>query len=348
MTEFEIKLEIPPDKLKGVVAAVRAHKVSRQHLLACYYDTADGALARHALVLRVRKEGQRWVQTAKGPSTGPLERLEHNVNLPKPADGVPPMADLTYHLGTAVGGKILQALALKPGDALAGLSPLYITDVVRLKRSVEFAGSVMELALDQGRIMSGTHSVAVCELELELLQGQSGHALALAREWCLAHGLWLSTVSKSMKGQRLMAGNPFGPATGAKAAQFDRHANGQQISAAVVRSCISQIVANASEVASGSNDPEHVHQLRVGLRRLRTALRALAPLAQGLDIAWETPLVAAFRALGQQRDYSYLLQTLQPQLEAAGGPALVYDGADADLPDPLTIVRASALHTLLR
>jgi triphosphatase len=354
MTEFEIKLEIPPDSLKGVVAAVRAQKVSRQHLLACYYDTADGALAPHALVLRVRKEGQRWVQTAKGPSTGKLERLEHNVNLAKPADGAPPTVDLARHMGTPVGGKILQALGLKTGDALpklAPLLPLYVTDVVRLKRNVELAGSVMEIALDQGRIVAGTHSVAVCELEVELLQGQPEHAIALAREWCVAHGLWLSTISKSMKGQRLMSGQPFGPAIGATAPQFQRHANAHQISTAILHSCISQAVANASEIASGSNEQEHVHQLRIGLRRLRTALRAVAPLAQGIDPAWLAPLVAAFRALGYQRDHNYLLETLQPQLEAAGGPVVYYSGADAgagaDVPDPLAIVRAIAFQDAL-
>lgn len=346
MTEFELKLEVPAASLQGVAAHLRSGKVSRQRLRACYYDTQDGALARHGIVVRVRQEGRRWVQTAKAPSTGPLERLEHNVPLAAPRTLTPPLVYLERHAGTPVGERICAALRLKAGAPMPALVPLYETDVQRLKRDLDHDGSTIEIALDRGRIVAGARSVPVCELELELKVGEPAAAVRLAGEWCATHGLWLSTISKSMKGQRLGSGIAVAPAAGATEAKFSRRAEGREVAVAVLQACLQQVLANASEVAGGSNDHEHIHQLRVGIRRLRTAIAELAPLADGIDTAWTPPLVEVFRALGKYRDAGHLADTLQPQIEHAGGPHLDL-GASADLPVPGTTVRAAAFQNSL-
>ena len=346
--EFELKLEIPSDRLAALSAELRVGETSRQRLQAQYFDTQDGALARHALVLRLRKEGQAWVQTAKGATKDSLERLEHNVAIARTKAGGVPALDLSRHAGTLVGDRIAQALTRTYGNTIPPLIPLYQTDVQRLKQNIEFAGSVLEVALDQGRIVAGPHAVALCELEVELIAGKPEHAVQFARDCCARHGLWLSMISKAMKGQRLGSASPVVPAVFASAPAFKRRANAEQISIAVLQSCLSQVLGNASEVASGSQQLDHIHQLRVGIRRLRTALSELRPLVPGLDLAWEAPLVATFRALGQQRDQSHLALSLQPLLETAGGPAVHSQSLGAGIPDPGLVVRSPAFqHSLL-
>ena len=343
--EFELKLEIPADRLARVEAAVREGEAKRQHLQARYFDTGDGALARNNIVLRLRKEGRRWVQTAKASSGGPLERLEHNVNVVKPAGAAIPAVDMARHAGTPVGDRIVQALGLKSGEAYPALLLLYETDVWRLTRDVERAGSVMEIALDIGRVVSGAHSTPLCELEVELKHGSPEHAVQLARDWCGRHGLWLSSISKSMKGQRLGSGSPFGPAVPASAPEFSRDATADQITVAVLQSCLAQVLGNASEVAGGSTALEPVHQLRVGIRRLRTALRELQALTKGINPAWEKPLIDAFRVLGQHRDSSHVMVGVQAQIEAAGGPVVATQRFDdADLAEPVAVVRSPAFQ----
>ena len=342
--EFELKLEIPADRFAQVEAAVREGKASRQHLQARYFDTVNGALARHGIVLRVRKEGRRWVQTAKAPSGGPLNRLEHNVNLLKPTGAAMPAVDLARHAGTPVGDRIMRALGLASGEAFPALVLLYETDVWRLTRNIERAGSVMEIALDIGRVVSGAHSMPLCELEVELKHGSPEHAVQLAREWCRRHGLWLSSISKSMKGQRLGSGSPFDPAVLASTPEFDRDAAAGQVIVAVLQSCLAQVLGNASEVAGGSDGLEAVHQLRVGIRRLRTALREFEALTGGIDPAWEKPLVDAFRVLGQHRDNSHVMLNVQPRIEAAGGPVVDMHRLDADIADPAVAVRSPAFQ----
>ena len=346
MTEFELKFEIPPANLQRVEAAQKKGTRSK-HLQATYFDTQEGTLAAHGLAVRIRKEGRRWVQTAKGPTSTLLERLEHSVTLAQQSGGAQPGVDLARHAGTPVGKAISQALKLQSGKDFFPLIPLYKTDIQRVARLVEHGGSVMDISLDQGRILSGTKSLGLCELEVELKKGQPADAVALARQWCAEFGLSLSTITKSIKGQRLRDTDSAGPAVCATALAFHPVATGAQIVAAVLQSCLTQILPNASEVAAGSCHPDHVHQLRVGLRRLRTALRELEGLADAFDPLWQPTLADVFRQLGRYRDHGYLEHDLQPQLLMAGGPSVDFGQASTDIPDPGAVVRTPGFQDVL-
>jgi triphosphatase len=345
MIEFELKLEVPATRLQALAAAIRQGDARRKRLRATYYDTPGGALAAQGIVVRMRQEGRSWVQTAKAPGNGPLHRLEHNVTVPRGVAGTAPAPDLARHAGTPLGEAIRQALDLQADAAFPPLVALYDTDVTRLAVTVQFAGSDIELALDQGRIVAGARSLPVCELEIELKQGRPEDAVQLARQGCALHGLWLSTLTKSAKGQRL-AGSATRASHAARIAA-GRHASGPELARAVIGACLQQVMEFASEVAGGSEDAEHIHQLRVGIRRLRTALRELAGVTDGIDPGWEAPLVEAFRVLGRHRDRSHLALEVEPLLEAAGGPVVQAAQPDAAEPGPGEAVRAPAFQDSL-
>ena len=68
VTEIELKLAVrPPDlaKLKAALRATASQPEATSGLASTYYDTADHALKRRHLSLRVRKVGRRFVQTVK-------------------------------------------------------------------------------------------------------------------------------------------------------------------------------------------------------------------------------------------------------------------------------------------
>ena len=353
MTEFELKCEIPPARLNAVVAAVLDGQAVRQRLQAQYFDTPDGALAKLGIVVRLRKEGKRWAQTAKGPTADLLERLEHNVDLPLKSARALPALDLQRHRGTPIGRLIDKALGLHQGERYPDLALLYGTDVQRITRRVTSGSSIVEIALDEGRVFCKAHSQIICELEVELIEGLPLDAVTLARQWCSAHGLWISTISKSMKGQRLRSIPGFDAATGATLANpvtspnFSRHASGHDMITAVVKACLGQILPNLSELAGGSKQPQHVHHLRVGIRRLRTALRELGGWTHAFDPEWEVALVKAFSALGASRDHDHLALVLQPQWIAAGGPGLCLDESANAVPDIGRVVRNPELQDAL-
>ena len=358
MNEFELKLEIPPESLQALSLAVfsQADKVE-QRLQAHYYDTPDNALAQSGMVVRVRKEGRQWVQTAKAPTARTLERLEHNVSLTalKPSAKAP-VVDLALHEDTPVGeaiAAVLKAHGKKQAhpQATPPLQLRYATDIQRTTLTRTMDGSVVEIALDQGRIRTSRRSGAVChvsELEIELKSGAPDAVVALARQLCADHGLYLSSISKSMKGQRLANPGVPVPAVTARPAAFGHDATGPQMVQAVLQSCLNQILPNASEIASGSLDADHIHQLRVGIRRLRSALRELDGLDnRTFDPSWEPALVAVFRELGTHRDSDYQNQTIGPQLLAAGGPVLAPADLGVAMPDLAAQVRAADFQDCL-
>jgi inorganic triphosphatase YgiF len=358
--EIEFKFEIPANRLKAVEAALRRGTVVRTRLQARYFDTADQALAAEGIVLRLRKEGRRWVQTVKATGDNALHRLEHNVELGTAAAS--PSIDPQRHQGTPVGDRLAKVLAASGAPLVERQS----TDIVRLTRDVRVTGpggAVVEMALDVGKVVAHAGmpeqcESPVCELELELKRGDVQGLVALARRWSQQHGLWFSTVSKAERGARLLAKVEGAPAVKAETPRFPEgkdKPDGRAIQQAVVASCLAQMLPNASEIAAGSTDEEQIHQLRIGIRRLRTALRELAGLDAGsglFDAArWEPPLVDAFRALGDLRDREQVVKLAQPQLREAGAPEFDPlaggDAAAVDAPSPGNIVRAPAFQSAL-
>jgi inorganic triphosphatase YgiF len=336
-TEIEYKFIVPAARLAAVRKALRAAGARSTALQARYHDTADSLLARHGIVLRVRREGRRWVQTTKARGNDPLQRLEHNVDLGPVRAGIVPRPDIARHAGTPLGERLE---GLREGGDL-GLVETYATDIRRLAVTQGAGAARIEIALDTGRIAApGADPRApllaeVCELELELSDGPVHELTALARRWCEAYGLWFSSVSKSERGRRLMQGDPVPAAVKAAPVRLRPEGeagaalSGPRIQRAVVSACLVQILPNASEVAAGSEDEEHIHQLRVGLRRLRSALRELAALGPGLESTWDAPLAQAFRALGTRRDAQMRESVWLPRLNAAGAPALAREAAIA-------------------
>jgi CHAD domain-containing protein len=108
-----------------------------------------------------------------------------------------------------------------------------------------------------------------------------------------------------------------------------RAMDGETMLRGMVGACLEQIVPNAAAIVAGSRDPEHVHQLRVGLRRLRSAARGMAPFAAAMPHGWEPALMPVFEALGASRDRHVRATTLAPKLRRAGA-ALVDDAPPSE------------------
>lgn len=316
MTEFELKFQVPPERADAVQATVARGEVERTHLRARYFDTPDEALVRAGIALRLRQEGEHWVQTAKGPGIG-FERLEHNVPALEGANARP---DVRLHDSHPIGERLHAALA----GAASGLQPVFETDVERLSRTVAASGAEVEIAFDRGEIRAGNRAVPVLEVEFELKRGTPAALVELAQQWSREHGLWLDPLPKAGMGWRLARNEGQAPAT--QAARVEDAGTPTALAASVLGAALRQILANAREIAAGSDEDAHVHQLRVGIRRLRTALReldALHPL-QTLRAEVEPPLHALFRTLGEHRDRATLVPRLREEAGAAGGPALFW------------------------
>jgi triphosphatase len=271
-----------------------------------------------------------------------VHRLEHEVVLRVPA-GTEPALDLSRHDGTPAGDQLRALLKDVPQSALA---ERFATDITRLAALLRTPAGMVEAAFDIGAVRAGERVAQVCELELELVEGDAAALFELAALWRAHGGLWLDTRSKARRGADQAEARDFGPPVKARPPLLTSDMSGDAVVRAAVNAALDQVLGNASEVGAGSRDEEHLHQLRIGLRRLRTALRELGPLAQGVEPAWEEQLAHAFGRLGAIRDDDNVASAVQPLLEGVHAPRLRWTPQSTGV-DPMAIVRDGPLQDTL-
>ncbi len=160
-------------------------------LLNVYYETPDNWLRGHDMGLRIRGENGRYEMTMKvaGRVTGGLhQRPEYNVALSEAN------LDLAQFPVEVWPNNEL------PADLASRVQPLFSTDFYREKWLVDVDGSQIEIALDLGEVKTGEFAEPICELELELLSGETRAVLKLASQLVSQTGLRQGSLSKAARG----------------------------------------------------------------------------------------------------------------------------------------------------
>jgi inorganic triphosphatase YgiF len=262
--EVELKFHVDAAQGPEIIARLEAGAASPVRILtSIYYDTAGRALRRAGFVLRIRREGRRWIQTLKSRANiaGALGRGEWEAIVPK---GFPEFEPIRL---TPAGS------ALRRG---AGLKALFKIVVRRRSVMVERSGSAVEVSFDVGEAVAGPRGETFCELELELKSGSAQALFALAERLSEAFVLTLSFTAKADRGFALLSGR------GARAAHFEAPQLGPNRTTgeafrAQASAALAQIATNAQHLRAHPST-EGVHQLRVGTRRLRGALATFEPV----------------------------------------------------------------------
>src|SRR3954447_15996664 len=163
-TEVELKLRVDPDSLTALAAkpVLVAASASSEHLHAIYFDTADHRLHAQSLSLRVRREGEKFIQTLKVGDAGP-SGLHRRTEWEAPVPGNKP--DLSL-----LPGKVLREHL--DGIAASELVPAFETVVERTIRQIEYGNTLdgataIEVAIDRGEIRAGDAVLPIAEIELE-------------------------------------------------------------------------------------------------------------------------------------------------------------------------------------
>ena len=306
-SEIEVKLTGSPSELSAAFANLQGTHPTRATLLTTYYDTPDGRLQRNGFALRVREQNGARELTLKQDHGDGLTRAEWSASLeaPRGRDDRPDPGLLPSRTPRA---------ALGIEDA-AALEPAFITDFERRKKEIRAGDAVVEVALDLGRIVAGERQEPLAELEFELLGGPVGDMLQGVRSVLCERSLCIGTRSKAARGMDLSRGVP----PSAVKATPAHLAPSNTIDAALASVCRVSSIQTLGNIAPilEVGDPEGVHQLRVSLRRLRSALLFfkdhVGPSAKALN----KEARRALRRLGPARDLDvFLLETL-PAVAAA-------------------------------
>ena len=327
-TELKISLDVrDATRLRRhpLLTELAEGESATERLTSVYYDTPDHALAAAGIALRLRKIGRRWVQTVKaGRRAGGAGLFSHE-EVEFPAPGARLVLDGDDPTG------VFAAIAEAVGEA--PLSPVFETRIRRASHRLRLPGGLVEIALDQGEVVAGEASAPILEVEMELVEGEVDAIFDLARRLFPQGPVNFATANKSTLGYRLAKGEAVQPALTPRTAgslSYPAEATVETVARDVFRDCFSQIATNLLVVV-GAEASEGPHQLRIGMRRLRTAF---AVFGESLGKDRLAPLSDMARDLGQVvgrlRDLDVLIE------EVVGGTAAL--GLDA--PAHEALVRA--------
>ena len=362
MHELELKFAVPSYQQSILRKNIDTKTAQQQRLSAYYFDTPNQDLAKKGIALRIRFEDSQWVQTLKTAGDGVAKRVELNTvlsltGMPDTLDVSSLVPDISLITEPTV---VAQLTNIMPLDQLAqALTVQYFTDVQRTSRQIKKNNSRIEIAYDIGKVGIGhlnsrksanNHELTqsdIHEIEFELLEGDPSDLIEVAKTWCKKYKLYLSTVTKAQRGSLLLANKQFAEPVKADLAVLQLHKGISQFAflQAVVNNCLVQILPNASAIAEGSPDGNLVHQLRVGIRRLRTALKHFKFAQDYIDPNWLMVLKQTFSLLGEYRDKEILQIKTQPLLESVGAPHVEWSTA-VDIM-PIDAVRANDFQILL-
>lgn len=198
--EIELKFIVHPQALTRLQETLnqrgQEHQPARA-LTNTYYETADNVLRRHDMGLRVRGRDNHYEMTMKtaGRVIGGLhQRPEYNIALP----------DATLDLALFPADMWPEGMDI--ADLQHRVNPLFTTHFVRETWVITEGKSRIELALDCGDVTANGLSEPICELELELLTGDTCDLLALAGQLIELPGLRMGSLSKAARGYHLAQG----------------------------------------------------------------------------------------------------------------------------------------------
>jgi inorganic triphosphatase YgiF len=272
--ELEFKVELTPQELQRVgsspaLAGLTVGKPVTATLRSIYFDTPDHRLWARGISLRLRAIGDRWVQTVKA---GP--RIKNGVSNPDEREAAVAGPEPDF---AAIDDPRLRR-TIERAVRTSALEPQFETVITRTTCRLHSEKGDLELALDEGVVRAGAAEDSLCEAELELKAGSPECLLETAAVLFSAEPIRLAEASKAERGYNLALGRRSDavPQKAEPIALAGAETCAQAL-VSFVESAATQIVRNRRALLE-TDDPEAAHQLRVGLRRLRSALRAFRPL----------------------------------------------------------------------
>ncbi len=270
-------------------------------LTSIYFDTPDWGLKKRKMALRVRRSGRSApLMTLKWPlqTAGDIfSRGEIEIRATKMAPDLALFdADIAEGLRQIIGEAPLEAK--------------YETRINRITRMITRGAARIEVAFDDGAIHAGERELPLREVELELKSGQPQDLCDFAAILAESLPLRLDNVSKAERASHFCAGTGPKPVK-AKAVNLPADANLDEGITRIILGAIDHYLANWPSLRA-SDDPESVHQMRVALRRLRSALGMLKraiPCPEFETFREEAKTLAT--ALGPARDSDALRDLIE-------------------------------------
>lgn len=313
-TETELKLSFSPNDLSILLEHPLLSIPGKRHkLFNVYYDTPELSLMQKGTAVRERKILRKTLLTVKiaSPSVsigGLYSRQEWE------APTIPGQFDFQTLIDDP-------ELAEKMSMLAPQLVPIFTTDFVRRSWEVVFRGAKIEIAVDQGKIVTKRldgqlYEEEISEVELELLEGSPVTLFGLARVLSRRVRLHPSPFSKAERGYRLYQNIPLSPVRPANL-EINPLADPLDTFEYICLECLHHLQLNDVGILN-DHDDEYIHQARVAMRRIRSAIKLFSPvLPMSFVSQWNSTWRDLANALGDARNWDVFCLELLPLLKQA-------------------------------
>ncbi|HUB46024.1 MAG TPA: CHAD domain-containing protein [Acetobacteraceae bacterium] len=306
--ELELKLAVP-EGAAGTVLDYPALLLSgpdahRKHQVTTYYDTPDHTLAHAGIALRVRRSDGLRVQAVKADRQAGVAADWSEWEWPITGDRPDP-------------GLLAQTPAAGRVPEHLNLEPVAVTEIDRTTRLVHLEdGTQVEAAFDAGWIIAGDAREPVQELELELRHGHAGALYRLALQLHATVPVTIETAAKGARGFAMRNGTAPAPSKAVHVA-LTSATGGADAFRKIMAAGLDHLLANRNPTLAGN--AEGLHQMRVAIRRLRTALRFFKPHLEKHAVArFDAELRRIGRVFGEARDWDVFCLEILPETLADG------------------------------
>lgn len=201
----------------------------------------------------------------------------------------------------------------------AMLVPLFTLDLGQRLWTVQTRSAQVEVILEDGTLATANdttqRSSHICELQLRLIAGQPAALYGVAR--LLSRQVRLHPIRDDLMTRALAFCDATAPRpVKAKRIKIEPKSSALSVFKHVAWHCIDQLQANEQGVFSADN-VEFIHQARVALRRLRTALRLFnTALPVGFSDKWSQSWRDVGEQLGNARNWDVFCSELLPAIIA--------------------------------
>ncbi len=254
----------------------------RQTVDTIFFDTPDSFLRRHDMSLMTERVGHRVHQVFVHTGSclrGSWSRREWR----SPIKGdEPALAPLLT---------IRPSLTFADADFVARLRAILRATVDRTTWKLDENGSDIEIVFGQGQLSAPNAEAPTSDALLHLKRGDAAALYRVAKRLHDLEPFHLSASGPALRGQTLLDGHPLRPRK-SRTPNLDPSMTIGAAIHAIARSCAHHLLINHDSLLA-SGDPEALHQMRVALRRFRSALALLKPrletpdtLALKAEIRW--------------------------------------------------------------
>ncbi len=294
--DFKMKFELAPDaaaRLRDHLAEDTAQGAAHSDMLtSVYYDTDNLSLYEAGVSLRLRNNGAGHHVQLVEFSNGATHYASDHVEWEEAVESERP------DFAVANGHAYPSVLNEKVRNAL---KPVFKSRVKRTSHVVSRGGAEIEVTIDDHKIDAGDHTSAFSELEVALKHGEPSELFQFI--WMLDETvpLRLAVEAEGARGYRLLKNEPdevikttsIPLQVGMTAADAFR---------VIAHCCLHQVAGNERAMCAGN--AAALHQMRIGFRRLRTALSIFSGFLIDsqidtikAEIKWMTGVLAPARDL---------------------------------------------------